>query len=203
MNWPDLGGALIKAGAPIIGRALGGPLGGVIGDAIGGVLADALGTEASPEAVGDALAKTPAGELQGKLAGAEAEALARWPALAEIVKADVEAQVRALGYVNETMRAEAASGDLVQRWWRPAYALELILECVAVWIVALADLKFNGGKISAFVLSAQGLLTTYWTARFGVLGVYVGGRSIEKLAGVAQQVSPGAMDRMARAVRRK
>lgn len=38
-------------------------------------------------------------------------------------------------------------------------------------------LKFNGGKISAFVLSAQGLLTTYLTARFGVLGVYIGGRS--------------------------
>ena len=46
MNWQDLGGALIKAGAPILGNALGGPLGGMIGDAIGGVLANALGVDA-------------------------------------------------------------------------------------------------------------------------------------------------------------
>jgi hypothetical protein len=78
------------------------------------------------------------------------------------------------------MRAEALSGDAVQRWWRPVYALELVLECVAVWIIAFTELTLGGGKVAGFVLGAQGLLTTYWTARFGVLGVYVAGRTIEK-----------------------
>lgn len=185
MNWQDLGGALVKAGAPIIGRALGGPLGGMIGDAIGGVLADALGVEATPDAIDDAIKKTPADALGAKLSTAEAEAQAKWPALAEIAKADAEAQARTLVETHATMRAEALSGDAVQRWWRPIYALELVLECVAVWIIAFAELMLGGGKVAGFVLGAQGLLTTYWTARFGVLGVYVAGRTIEKATGHA------------------
>ena len=141
MNWQDLGGALVKAGAPIIGRALGGPLGGMIGDAVGGVIADALGVEPTPDAVDHAIKETPADALGVKLSAAEAEAQAKWPALAEIAKADAEAQAKALAETHETMRIEAASGDIVQRWWRPVYAFELTLECAICWALAVWDLK--------------------------------------------------------------
>lgn len=146
MNWQDLGGSLIKAGAPILGNALGGPLGGMIG----GVLANALGVDATPEAVDTAIKTTPAGELASKLSAAEAEAAAKWPALAEIARAEADAAARALAETAATMRAEAVAGDPVQRWWRPLYAFELTAECALVWAIAIGDLMAGGGKIAAF-----------------------------------------------------
>lgn len=203
MNWQDLGGALIRAGAPILGKALGGPLGGMLGTAVGGVLADTLGTASTPDAVGDALSTTPAGELQAKLSAAESEALAKWPALAEIAKADAEAQAKVLAETHQTMRIEAVSGDIVQRWWRPVYAFELVLECASVWALALWDLMAAAGKVANFVIAAMPLLTVYWGARFGVLGVYVNGRTREKEAAATGQPAPSVIDAVVKAVRRK
>lgn len=201
MNWQDLGGSLIRAGAPIIGNALGGPLGGAIGNALGGVLATALGTDATPEAVDDALKTTPAGELQDRLAAADSAAVVRYQYLAEIAKADAEAQARTLAETNETMRIEAASGDIVQRWWRPIYAFELTLECAICWALAMWDLAFGAGKIAAWAVNASGLLSVYWGARFGVLGVYVNGRSREKEAVATGQLTPSMIDQIVKAVR--
>lgn len=90
MDWKDIGGQLIRAGAPIIGGAIGGPIGGLIGSGLGNVLADALGVEPTPEAVGKAIETTPPEALTAKLSAAEAEAQAKWPALAEMVKAQEE-----------------------------------------------------------------------------------------------------------------
>lgn len=188
MDWRSLGGSLIKAGAPIIGTAIGGPIGGVLGNTLGQVLATALGTEDTPEAVQEAIETMPQEELQSRLEAAEAEAQARWPAIAEIVKAEADAHARSLTEVNLTMRSEAASADVVQRWWRPLYAFELVIECVGIWLIVLIDIHFSRGDIANFVIASQSLLTTYWMARFGVLGVYVGGRSIEKLYGAASPV---------------
>src|SRR5438270_832061 len=80
MDWKDLAGTLAKAGAPIIGTALGGPIGGMIGGALGNVIATALGTEATPEAVNDAVTKGDPQVIAAKLNAAEAEAQAKWPA---------------------------------------------------------------------------------------------------------------------------
>ncbi len=179
-----------------------------VGSAIGGVLANALGVDATPEAVDEALKMTPPGELQAKLSAAEAEAQAKWPALAEIAKAEANAAARSLAEVNATMRAESVAGDAVQRWWRPVYALELTMECVAVWTIAIFDILYGGSKVATFVLGSQTLLTTYWMARFGVLGVYVGGRTVEKViadrsAVAAGQLAPSVIDQIVKAVRRR
>ena len=151
----------------------------------------------------NALKTAPAGELQAKLSAADAEAAAKWPALAEIARAEADANMRALDAVNMTMRAEAVAGDAVQRWWRPIYALELVLECVAVWVIAFGELLSGGNHIATFVLSAQGLLTTYWMARFGVLGVYVGVKVIGGGAPPAGQLAPSVIDQIVKAVRRR
>lgn len=203
MNWQDLGGALAKAGAPIVGRALGGPLGGMIGDAIGGVIADALDVEPTPDAVDSAIKDTPADTLGAKLSAAQAEACAKSPALAEIAKADAEAQAKALAETHETMRIEAASGDVVQRWWRPIYAFELTLECAICWALAMWDLAAGGEKIAAWAVNAAGLLSIYWSARFGMLGVYVSGRSREKEAAVTGQLAPSVIEQIVKAVRKR
>jgi len=198
MNWQDLAGPLIKLGAPTIGTALGGPLGGMVGNILGSV----LGVSPTPEAIDKAIKDTPAAELQDKLAAAEADAQAKYPALAEIAKAEAEAQAKTAAETNLTMRAEIAAGDPLQRWWRPLYGLELTLECAALAGVIIRDLW--GGDVGVLNAAAQAtaLLLGYWGLRFAVLGVYVQGRSREKVATIAGQITPSVIDQLVKAVRR-
>lgn len=203
MDWRDLGGALVKAGAPIIGTALGGPLGGLIGQAIGGVVAEALGVEPTPAAVDTALRTTPGPALEERLAAADDAVQARWPALAAIVRAEAEAQAAAVAATNATMRAEQAAGDVVQRWWRPLYAFELTLECAAFWLVLIGALARGDVAPLNAAINATGLLTLYWGARFAVLGVYVNGRSREKQALLTGEPVPTVIERVARTVQRR
>lgn len=194
-NWQDLAGPLIKLGAPTIGTALGGPLGGVIGNVVGDILGSALNVPATPEAVGNAINAIPAPELHDKLAAADANALEKYPALAE---ADIAARSQNAADTQATMRAELASGDRVQRWWRPIYALELTAECAAVWSIALYDLILGDGKIALLLAQNAGLLMTYWAARFAVLGVYVQGRTREKEAAITGQLVPTIVEQLAK-----
>jgi hypothetical protein len=120
-DWSDLAGKVIGLGAPILGGALGGPLGA----AAGKLLADALGAAEPTPAVVDAALNGPAIDANAAAAAAR-QAESEWlAALAEIGKTQVSE-------VGATQRAEVASADPLQRWWRPAYALELsLLECPA------------------------------------------------------------------------
>lgn len=202
MNWQDLAGPLIKLGAPTIGTALVRPLGGMIGGAVGNILGSVLGVPPTPEAIDKAIKDTPASELENKLAAAEADAQAKYPALAEIAKAEAEAQAKTAAETAATMRAELAAGDRLQRWWRPLYALELTAECAALAAVIIRDLW--GGDVGVLNAAAQAtaLLLGYWTMRFGVLGIYVQGRSREKEATIAGQITPSVIDQLVMAVRR-
>ena len=203
MNWQDLAGPLIKLGAPALGTALGGPLGGMIGGAVGDILGAALGVPAVPDAIDKAIKSTPASELQARLAAAEADAQAKYPALAEIAKADAEAQAKTLAETVLTMRAELAAGDALQRWWRPLYALELTGECAALAAVIIRDLA--GGDVGVLNAAAQAtaLLLGYWGMRFGVLGVFVSGRTREKEATITGQLAPAVIEQIVKALRRR
>ena len=171
MDWTDLVGPLAKLGAPLLGGALGGPLGA----AAGKIVADAFGaSDASPAAVNAAIA----GSDPVAAATAAQAAEARWlAALAEIGRAQV-------AEIGTTMRAEAASQDALQRWWRPLYALELsLIECPAFTLTLLQALwRGHEAGISGFA-NLSGLLIAYFGARFGVLGVYVSARSREMRGG--------------------
>jgi hypothetical protein len=171
-NWKDLVPTVIALGAPILGEALGGPLGA----AAGKLLATALGTPAAtPAAVGAAIAERSADSTFAAEAAQRAES--EWlEALAEVGKAQV-------GAVGETQRAEITAEDRLQRWWRPLYALELsMIECPAFALTLLHALWLgHESGINGFA-NLSGLLMAYFGARFGVLGVYINGRSKEKLA---------------------
>ena len=101
--------------------------------------------------------------------------------------------------IGQTQRAEIVSGDRLQRWWRPAYALELsLLECPAFAFTLLHALWLGHEPgINGFA-TLSGLLMTYFGARFGVLGVYVSGRSREK-----QAAAPSAVGEIVRALVKK
>jgi hypothetical protein len=193
MDWSDLASRVIGLGAPVLGGALGGPLGA----AAGKILADALGVaEASPASVGAELAGRGADSTFAAEAAMKAES--EWlAALAEIGKAQV-------AEVGATQRAEMASEDRLQRWWRPLYALELsLLECPA-FVVTLLHALWLGHEagIDGFA-NLSAMLMTYFCARFGVLGVYVTGRTREKQACATGELSPSLIGEMVKALVKK
>ena len=191
-EWKDLAAPIIKIGAPLLGEALAGPFGGIAGK----LLADAFGaSDATPAAVSEAMARAPDAATA---ADAASKAETEWlTALAAIGKAQVE-------QVGETMRAEATSGDPLQRWWRPVYALELsLVECPAFTATALHAL-WTGHEVglNGFA-NLSGLLIAYFGARFGVLGIYINGRSREKEALATGETVPSVLGEILKAVRKK
>lgn len=186
MNWGDIAKQVIGLGAPILGTALGGPLGG----AAGRILAEVVGASAAtPEAVGKALTTSSADQI------AQAENV--W---AEAVRAEAEAVRGSVAETQATIRAELTSEDALQRWWRPLYALELTLECAALWAVLVHE--FWTGDMTAInaLIGTTGLLVSYWGFRFGVLGVYMSGRTREKVCAATGQSTPGVLDKLVKAV---
>jgi hypothetical protein len=186
MDWASIAKQVIGLGAPILGTALGGPLGG----AAGKILAEVVGaSDATPEAVGKALATSSADQI--------AQAEATW---AEAVRAEADAVRGSVAETQATIRAELASEDALQRWWRPLYAFELTFECAALWVVLVHE--FWTGDMTAInaLVGATGLLVSYWGFRFGVLGVYVSGRTREKVCAATGQDAPGLLDKLALAV---
>ena len=193
MDWATVAGKLVSLGAPMLGSALGGPLGGMAGK----LVADAFGAAAAtPEAVHAAITDKTADLKIAAEAAQKAET--EWmSALAEIG----EAQVSEVG---ETMRAEAVSEDVLQRWWRPLYALELsLIECPA-FAMTLLHALWTGHDVGINGLAnLSGLLMTYFGARFGVLGVYVSGRTREKQTALTGEGMPSIVGTVLKAVTRK
>jgi len=195
MGWGSLTRQVIGLGAPLIGQALGGPLGATAGR----ILANALGTAPTPAAVGRAIDSAADDHAaNAAIAAAASHAEAEWAeALAEIGKAQV-------GDVGATQRAEIASGDPLQRWWRPLYALELsLIECPAFAATLLHALWVGSDKaINGFAMVTS-LLIAYFGARFGVLGVYVTGRTREKQAIATGEATPSIIGEVVKAVTRR
>lgn len=189
MDWRDIAGDLVKAGAPIIGSAIGGPLGGLAGNLMGQVIAEALGVESTPEAVEGAIKSLPAGDVQAKLA----EADAKWSSIAMQVQAEADLGKAQVAAVAETMRAELqlatlASGrarnviTILQMVWRPyimlVWGTSLPFQLVAILHKAYAKDAGTLAELSS-VLTALAL----WNAGpAGIAGIYTWGRTREKLA---------------------
>jgi hypothetical protein len=193
MDWTTVAAKLVSLGAPMLGTALGGPLGSMAGK----VVADAFGAvAATPEAMHAAISDKSADLKIAAEAAQKAET--EWmSALAEIGK-------RQVSEVGETMRTESASEDALQRWWRPLYALELsLIECPAFALTLLHALwSGHDAGINGFA-NLSGLLMTYFGARFGVLGVYVTGRTREKQTAITGEEAPSIVGAVVKAVSRR
>jgi hypothetical protein len=192
MDWKDIAQKVIGLGAPVLGEALGGPFGA----AAGKILADALGADPTPASVNDAISKTD--PVAAAVAASSARtAEANWlAALAETGRTQVE-------QTGATMRAEATSEDRLQRWWRPIYALELtLLECPGFGVVLFHALWSGTPQAINGFANLSGLIMAYMAARFGVLGVYVSGRSREKRA-ITGEATPSLIGQIAKAITRK
>jgi hypothetical protein len=204
MDWRELGGTLIKAGAPIIGTALGGPFGGMIGGTLGNILGNALGVEPTPEAVETAIRTTPPAVLTERLAAAEAEAQAKYSFLTAEVQAKADVANQSTAAVNETIRAEvqakAASPDGWWGSWRMVLAWTLAVE-TCLWPPFMMYLVVKGGI--GDLVQSSGLVTTWWAARFGLLGVSVWTGSNERQTAITGQPVGGIVSTIANVVKGK
>lgn len=201
MDWKDLGGTLIRAGAPIIGTALGGPLGGTLGGVLGNVLANALGVDPTPEAVNNAIQNSPADVVAQKLQLADSEAAAKWQAIAAVAQAEAADRTAQSQAINETIRAEIASGT-PWYYWRNLWCYSVTAECTAVGCIILWNFATGDFKAIDVFLKASNFFYTWYTMRIGVLGFIFRGASNEKIAAVTGEV-PGVIGRVIKAVKGK
>lgn len=204
MDWKDVG-AVVAPLAPTLGGILGGlipvPGGSVLGEWAGRKVAEALGVPPTPEAVNNAIVNSDPAAVQAQLAGVESEAVAKWKAQAEIAQAQADVGKTQVEAVNETIRAEAAKVDGWWGSWRMLLAWSLFIETL-MWppfIMYLIGWKAGIGDL----VQASGIITTWWTARFGLLGVHVWTGSNERQTAITGQPVKGVLATVAAAVTKK
>jgi hypothetical protein len=84
-----------------------------------------------------------------------------------------------------------------------ASALELTIECAALWFVLMHEFWTGDIQTINALVNATALLVTYWGFRFGVLGVYISGRTREKVSAAIGQDAPGLVEKLVKAVVKK
>ncbi|KAA0076351.1 hypothetical protein [Tardiphaga sp. P9-11] len=83
---------------------------------------------------------------------------------------------------------------------RIALVGELTVECAALWCVLMHEFWTGDIQTINALVNATALLVTYWGFRFGVLGVYISGRTREKVSALTGQDSPGMVEKLVKAV---
>lgn len=204
MDWKEVG-AIVAPLAPTLGGILGGllpvPGGATIGEWAGRVVASSLGVDPTPDAVNSAIANGDPATVQAQLSAAESEAVAKWQALATMAQAQADVGKTQVEAVNETLRAEAAKVDGWWGSWRMLLAWSLFLETL-LWppfIMYLIGWRAGIGDL----VQASGIITTWWAARFGLLGVHVWTGSNERQTAITGQPIKGTLATVAAAITKK
>lgn len=83
---------------------------------------------------------------------------------------------------------------------RIALVGELTVECAALWCVLMHEFWTGDIQTINALVNATALLVTYWGFRFGVLGVYISGRTREKVSAVTGQDTPGMVEKLVKAL---
>ncbi|BBF93394.1 hypothetical protein [Blastochloris tepida] len=216
MDLQRLARKLIDLGAPTIGRLLADNAAAIAGDVAGMIplpipfketairyalqrAGAALGADiASPAELEAALDATPPAEAAAKLAPIEAGLAAMVEVERERIRAEAEVARVQVAEVNASIRAEAATRDGWWGTWRTILAYELALECPA-W-AALMMWAIVAGRIADLVAAAS-LLSVWWGARFGILGVHVWTGSHERQTAITGQPIPGVVGALAGAIK--
>lgn len=207
MDWKSFGdivGPILINNAPTIGGVLGGfiPLtgGSLIGETMGKILADQFGVPpGDPNVLANAIQNDP--NAAAKISAAEAEATAKWPALAEIAKANAESNAKQSGEINATMRAELARG--FPWWaWRNLYGYSVAMEATATSWVILYALVIEP-KLFSNVSGALPFFLSWYGLRFGLLGYIHNQGTQEKIAAATGQQPEGIVKTIVKAVKGK
>jgi hypothetical protein len=168
MEWKDLKG-LIGKSAPMLGTLLGGPA----GSAVGSMISSVLGVDNDPDNVKKALEADPSLLLQLRQAEIQQQT--------ELQRMVVESETKILTQVNETMRAELASGDRFKSYWRPLFGYVMALTWGAMMLATTYQILFRPADAGA-TIAALAQLSGLWGIGLAVLGINVWKRSDDKSA---------------------
>lgn len=220
MDWSSLAPTLIKFGLPALKIAITAGVGAVpvvggfaapfVADAVGKMIADAFGVPADPVAVVGAIQNAPPEDALAKLQAVQADAVARWPALADIAKAEeATAQVQIV-QTTEQMKGEVLAASTISAdspWktrvlvlnaiWRPLFALEFLMECTLFFFVFMSTLILSDSFDVDAMLRLQTLILAYLGARTGLIGYHMNLRTREKESvndAVTSDSKPVSMD---------
>ncbi len=173
MDWKDLKGIVGKV-APLLGTLLGGPAGG----AVGALVSSVLGVDNEPDEVRKALEADPS--LLLKLREAEIQQQT------QLQQMMVESETQRMTQVNETIRAELASGDRFKSYWRPLFGYIMALTWGAIMLSTTYQILFKPGDAAA-TIGALGQLSGLWGIGLAVLGINVWKRSDDKALAFGRQ----------------
>ncbi len=197
MDWKELGGQLIRAGAPLIGGAILGPLGGTVGGLVGNVLADALGVDPTPEAVSKAITEGDPAVIAQKLSDADA----KWTALAEIAKAEAEdrsAQARA---INLTMREELKQVSWFH--WRHLLGYAVLYQVIMFTTMAMYLLLRGEPMMVEKFIQLMTASVVPMGGVYALLGYVAKNTSDMKIAAVTGEKPEGMVKTIAKAVTKR
>jgi len=197
-KWSWAASLAIDMGFPVLGAALGVPA--LAGEA-GQMLKRALGLapNVSESTVQSTIAADP-GAAKAAFEQANSEAAAKWEYLARLAEAQADVAKTQITAVNQAIAAEAAMPDHWWGQWRTIMAYELVVEC-PLWAALLAWCILDG-RISELV-AASSLLTVWWGARFGVLGIHVWTGSNERQTAITGQPVGGVVSAVTSALATK
>ncbi len=208
MKWADIA-PLVAAGAPTLGKMLGGAvgtavagpfgtgIGSLLGDQAGKLLAGALGVPPTPDDVHAALVDPDQTKVTAAVQAAEAEAVAQWQAMASMVASEADFAKTQVHETSEVIESELELGALatgrVRDWilfcqatWRPF--------AMFVWVATWPWQLFYA--FYQTIEPARGAVLTnlsWWNATPAVLaGAYSIGRTIEKVKEVQGNIAGSA-----------
>ena len=195
-----IGKQIIGLGAPLLGRAIGGPLGGAAVD----IIASALGTsDKSSEGIKIALERLDPDAAKAKLAEADQE----W---AKTIAAEA-ATARVVAHeIGQTSRAEVGSDDKFVRRARPSVLwvfsfLSALFGLILAFSVAAIVYRFDAAGIATAMTAVVGIISSIamllGVVAFPVTG-YVMSRGREKQIAMTGQQNPGVVSSIISAFKR-
>lgn len=200
MDWSALGPVVKRLGFKALQTGLEAGVGQIpivgsfLAPQVGKMMADALGVEETPEAVLEAVSTSEPGQVAARLQQVDAEASAKWPALAEIARHREETDRLAISSVNQTMQGETNANlaaviagksiSVFQSGWRPfaGWLLNALVALIGLAIVySMFKAIFLGDtKVLEIILASILSLTAFLAIPGSVVGVTAWGRSYEQ-----------------------
>lgn len=196
MDWASVA-KLAAPFAPALGGLLGGfipiPGGALAGQAIGSIIAKQFGVPATPEAVAGAIQGNPNEVVIAKLRAATEEAKIQGYITVETEKAWAATQTVAITEVNETMRQEFANRHWFYTGWRPAAGwifdfFAVLLGMLLAWATVMA-IGSNAVPLNT-IKDAWPIYAAFLGILAAMVGVYIIGRSNEKVKNATTDVTP-------------
>jgi hypothetical protein len=203
MDWNSLAPLLVKFGVPALKVAItagvgaipviGGFAAGPIADAVGAMIANAFGVPPTPEAVKKAITETPDAEAIARLQAVQAEAVAKYPYLIEMVKAEEATAQTQIVNTTAQMKQEVMAASTIpesSKWktivlvlnsvWRPLFAIEFLFECFVFFLVFMSTLILSDKFDVDTLISLQTIILAYLSMRCGLIGWHMNLRTREK-----------------------